>query len=88
MATRPTRVPEDVHDEVQSIARVLGQSPGELLERAWRVYRETPEFRKDFARVQKAFVAGDLDSITSLLTDRGRRRAQERTGRVKARRLS
>lgn len=82
MASKPTRIPGKVHDEVQAVARVLGRSPGELLEQAWASYRESPEFRDEFAQVQKAFSGGDLESITSMLTDRAHTRARARVAAI------
>lgn len=88
MATRPTRVPDVVHQEVQAAARMLGRSPGELLERAWLAYRQSPEFRDDFTRAQKAFATGDLDRVSGFLAERGRERARARADGVQAQRSS
>lgn len=88
MATRPTRVPEDVHQELQAAARILGRSPGELLERAWHAYRQSHEFRDDFTLAQKAFASGDLDRVSGFLAERGRDRARSRAEGVQALRSS
>ena len=43
MATNPVRVPEAVHDEVHTAARLFGCNASELLERAWHSFRQSPE---------------------------------------------
>ena len=88
MATRPKRVPADVHQEVHAASRLLGRSPAELLESAWRSYRESPQLRGDFELAQKAFAAGDLETITQLLAEKSRARAQRRAARVRELRSS
>jgi hypothetical protein len=76
--TMTMRVPEDVHHEVQSAARLLGCPPAELLERAWSSYRQSLEFKEDFSFAQKALAIGDLDAITARLQERSRERAERR----------
>lgn len=77
-ATKTIRVPEAVHDEVYSAARLFGVSPAELLERAWTAYRNSSEFADDFTFYQKAFATGDLSAITARLQERSQERARQR----------
>lgn len=81
MATNPVRVPQAVHNEVHTAARLLGCNAAELLERAWESFRRSPGFLAEFELAQKAFSVGDLDHVASRLheqsTDRARRRAAE-----------
>jgi hypothetical protein len=86
MATQPVRVPDEVHEEVQNAARLLGCTSGELLARAWLAYRQSPEFREEFAFFQKAFSAGDLDAVTEHLRGLGTARAADRAAASRARR--
>jgi hypothetical protein len=88
MATQPVRVPDEVHDEVRSAARLLGCTSGELLARAWLAYRQLPEFREEFASFQKAFSAGDLDAVTEHLRRLGATRASDRATAGRAERGS
>jgi hypothetical protein len=55
VTTSPVKVPEAVHGEVQAIARPLGCNSAELLERAWSLYRESPDFCSDFEHAQERF---------------------------------
>jgi hypothetical protein len=84
MATNPIRVPEDVHNEVLTAARVIGCNASELLERAWNLYRHTPEFVADFELAQKAFSVGDLNAIASRLNEQAADRARQRAASVAA----
>jgi hypothetical protein len=84
MATNPVRVPEVVHSEVHTAARLLGCNAAELLERAWNSYRQSPEFVADFEVAQKAFSVGDLDLVASRLHDQAADRARRRADAVKA----
>jgi len=86
MATQPVRVPDEVHEEVQNAARLLGCTSGELLARAWLAYRESPEFREEFASFQKAFATGDLDAVTGRLRAHASARAADRAAASRARR--
>jgi hypothetical protein len=86
MATAPMRVPQHVKDEVESAARLVGQTPGELLEEAWKSYRESPNFRADFEAAQKALQTGDLDGLAQHLRERGRSRAAAKADRIQRRR--
>lgn len=81
--SRVMRVPDDVRSEVQAAARLLDQTPGELLRQAWEVYRQTPEFHEDFAFAQKAFAGGDLTAIAARLEERAQERASRRAGAVR-----
>jgi hypothetical protein len=86
MATQPVRVPNEVHEEVQNAARLLGCTSGDLLARAWLSYRQSPEFREEFAFFQRAFSAGDLDAVTEHLRGLGAARAVEGAAASRARR--
>lgn len=88
MATQPVRVPDQVHEEVQNAARLLGCTSGELLARAWLAFRQSPEFREEFAFFQKAFSAGDLDAVTERLRRLGVTRANDRATAGRAERGS
>ena len=55
MATNPVRVPEAVHDEVHTAARLFGCNASELLEHAWHSFRQSPEFVTEFEQARKAF---------------------------------
>jgi hypothetical protein len=83
MATNPVRVPSDVHAEVQAASRLMGCTAPELLERAWRLYRETAEFKGDFEHAQKAFAVGDVDAVATRLYERGMSRAHDRAAAVR-----
>jgi len=78
MSSHPVRVPDEVYDEVQNASRLLGQTPGELLARAWETYRQSPEFREDFTYFQKAFSVGDINAVTGRLREQQTQRAEER----------
>jgi hypothetical protein len=84
MATNPIRVPEDVHLEVLAAARLIGCNASELMERAWNLYRQTPEFVADFELAQKAFSVGDLNAIASRLNEQAADRARQRAAAVDA----
>jgi hypothetical protein len=86
MASQPVRVPDEVHEEVQNAARLLGCTAGELLARAWLAYRESPEFRDEFAFFQKAFSKGDIDAITERLRSQAVTRAADRAVASRTRR--
>jgi hypothetical protein len=84
MATNPVRVPEEVHTEVQAAARLLGCSAPELLERAWTLFRQSPEFVSEFELAQKAFSVGDLNHVTAYMHDQAVGRARRRSDAVRA----
>lgn len=84
MATSPVRVPEAVHGEVQTAARILGCTAAELMARAWGEYRRSPEFLADFEHAQKAFSVGDLDFVVNRLAEGSAERARTRAERVRA----
>lgn len=84
MVTHPIRVPEDVHLEVLVAARLIGCNASELMERAWNLYRQTPEFVADFELAQKAFSVGDLNAIASRLNEQTTDRARQRAAAVDA----
>jgi len=77
------RVPDQVHSEVTTVARLFDQTPGELLRRAWDAYRQTAEFQDDFAFAQKAFATGDLETIAGRLDERAHERARRRAAAVR-----
>lgn len=76
MATQPVRVKEDTYEELQGASRLLGQTPAELLSRAWRLYKESPEFRDEFELARKAFSVGDLNVIADMLEEQSDRWAE------------
>jgi hypothetical protein len=84
MATNPVRVPEAVHNEVHTAARLLGCNAAELLERAWESFRQSPAFLAEFHLAQKAFSVGDLDHVASRLHEQSRQRAKQRAAAVSA----
>ncbi|MGK2957729.1 MAG: hypothetical protein ACSLFB_04880 [Acidimicrobiales bacterium] len=84
MVTIPVRVPESVHNEVHTAARLFGCNAAELLERAWESFRQNPEFLAEFEETQKAFSVGDLDNVTSRLYEQSTNRARARGAAVKA----
>ena len=84
MPTNPTRIPDQTHREVSATARLLGCTPGELLQRAWDCYRQTPEFKEDFTVAQKAFQTADLDFLARHLDERASQRASSRAAAVRA----
>ena len=67
MATRPVRVPERVHGEVQAAARILGSNPSDLLAEAWNLYTTDAAFQDRFEQARKAFAIGDLAAVTDLI---------------------
>jgi len=77
------RVPDEVHSEVQVAARLLDRTTGDLLTRAWELYRQTPEFQDDFTFAQKAFATGDLKAIAARLDERAHARAAARAAAVR-----
>jgi len=88
MPTNPTRIPDQTHREVSTAAHLLGCTPGELLQRAWECYQQTPEFKDDFTVAQRAFQSKDLELLASHLDERARQRASGRAAAVRARRRS
>jgi hypothetical protein len=70
----PVRVPEEIHEEVNAASRILGCTPGELLQRSWEAYRATPQFKETFQFAQKALSVGDL----GILADHYRSARHER----------
>ena len=84
VATSPVRVPATVHNEVHATARLFGCSASELLDRAWQSFRESPDFMAEFEAAQKAFSVGDLDHLTSRLTQHAADRADRRASSVQA----
>jgi hypothetical protein len=73
-----------VHDEVHTAARLFGCNASELLERAWRSFRQSPEFVTEFEQARKAFSVGDLDQVTSHLYEQAAQRAKRRADSVTA----
>jgi len=63
MTTVPVRVPEEVHSEVQTAARVLGCSSSALLERAWLSFSRSPEFVDAFQLAQEALSDGRIELV-------------------------
>lgn len=63
MATLPIRVPEEVHHEVRTAARVLGCSTSALLARAWAAYSRSGEFVRAFEQAQEALADGHLEAV-------------------------
>ncbi len=84
MATNPVRVPEAVHNEVHTAARLLGCNAAELLERAWESFRQSPAFLAEFEVAQKAFSIGNLDHVAARLYQQSGDRARSRAAAVKA----
>ena len=84
MASQPVRVPDNVYEELQNAARLMDCTPGELLERAWTSYRQTPEFTDDFTAFQKAFAKGDIDAVTERLRTANAERAARRAEKSRA----
>ena len=82
--TKPVRIPERVGDEVLVAAQVLGVSSGDLIERAWISFKESPAFKEDFLAYQRALAAGDLDTVVETLNRRASRRAADRATRANA----
>jgi hypothetical protein len=78
MASQPVRVPDSVYEELQNAARLIGCTPGELFERAWSSYRESPEFTEDFTAFQQAFAKGDINAVTERLRSASSERASRR----------
>lgn len=77
------RVSEQVHEEVQDLSAMLGYSPAELLQRAWTIYRDSPEFHDDFSFAQQAYQKDDPDAVLELLQERRRRRAAEAAAKAR-----
>jgi hypothetical protein len=67
MASRPVRIKDETYTEVSGVARVMGATPGDLLGRAWAVYRETEEFRSRFEFAKKAISAGDFEALADAM---------------------
>lgn len=80
MATSPVRVPEAVHSE----ARVLGCNATDLLERAWRSFRHSPEVVAEFEFTRSALSVGDPDVVASRLVAQSTDRARCRASAVQA----
>jgi hypothetical protein len=78
----PVRVPDDLYREVQGAARLLGCTPGELLERAWDAYRAGPEFKGDFELAQKALQSGDVGLLADHYRERRDNRARAKVEKV------
>ena len=70
MGSQPVRVASEVYEEVQQTAQLLGCSSGELLAKAWDVYRQSPEFQKDFTDFQQLVRSGDFAAVTQRLRER------------------
>ena len=75
-------------DGAPLLVRVYGRDAydNQLLARAWLAYRESPEFREEFASFQKAFATGDLDAVTERLRAHASARAADRAAASRARR--
>lgn len=82
--TNPIRVPETVHNEVRTVARLFDVNPSELLANAWDHFRRSPEFIQAFGEAQKAFSVGDVDHVAEKLYGAGAVRAKARAEAVKA----
>lgn len=80
----PVRVPDQLHQEIQGAARVLGCTPGELLLQAWEVFRQSPSFKHDFEQAQKAFQTGDLTFLADQYRDRRRSKAEAKAAELEA----
>jgi hypothetical protein len=78
----PVRVPDDLYREVQGAARLLGCTPGELLERAWDAYRAGPELKGDFELAQKALQSGDVGLLADHYRERRHSRARSKVEKV------
>lgn len=86
MATNPIRVPDTVHGEVHTAARLLGCNAADLLARAWEAYRQSPEFVSEFEFAQKALSVGDIDAVSVRLHEQAAQRAKRCADAVQARR--
>lgn len=84
MTTTPIRVPESVHSEVHTAARLLGSNAAQLLARAWEAYRQSPEFVSEFEFAQKALSVGDFDAVAHRLDEQAAQRAKRRADAVRA----
>jgi hypothetical protein len=76
--TKTIRVPETVVQEISTTAEMLGCTPAQLLELAWKAYRASPEFAEDLTFTQKTFATGDPDVIMARLQERRRQRTRRR----------
>jgi hypothetical protein len=67
MGSKPVRIKDETYTEVSGVARVLGATPGDLLARAWAVYRETEEFGSRFEFAKRAIAAGDFEALAEAM---------------------
>lgn len=73
MASTVIRVPERVQQEIQVASRVTGQSVGELVDKAWQYFKETPQFEAELKSAQEALAAGDIERVTDLVIEHAAR---------------
>ena len=73
MTTNVIRVPERVQQEVQVASRVTGWSVGELVEKAWGHFKETPQFEAELRSAQEALAAGNIERVTDLVLEQAAR---------------
>lgn len=77
-ATLPVRVPERVHHEVQVASRITGRSAAELIDEAWSLLKQAPDFEADLRASQKALASGDLKTVTDLIISAAARSKAQR----------
>jgi hypothetical protein len=67
VGSKPVRVKDETYTEVSGVARIVGATPGDLLARAWAVYRESEEFRSRFEFAKKAIAADDFEALADAM---------------------
>jgi hypothetical protein len=78
----PVRVPNEIHEEVNAAANLLGCTPGELLQRSWEAYSASPKFREEFEFAQKALQVGDIKILAERYRESRQQRAAGRTAAI------
>jgi hypothetical protein len=78
MSTTAVRVEEDLLSDVKRIAAMRGETPGQLLAKAWQEFLEThrAEIAEQFNEVARMFREGDKNGLAQLSSQSRRARAE------------
>lgn len=84
----PVRVPDDMKKPLQTLASVIGTSPGDLLHRAFLEYvkKHETEFVEAFQNAQKYIQSADVPGLADLLGASRRTRAGQASAAIRSKR--
>lgn len=82
----PVRVPTDVHAQVNRLAALRGQQPGQLLAKAWEEYlaNHREAFAVDLEQAARIVRDGTLDDLAAFTSRNAGERAREAAERLRS----